>query len=418
MDKKHFDEMVHSLRELMSEIDIYNKKIFLFGHCNATLELIDLLDPKGIKVSGILDNNEAKQNKKYKGIHVYAPRDINKLSGDDPEKESIVLITSRFYSSMLSQLRSLSYTGLVRKLIDYNTYAEYSLSEGTIERMMKREYEGELLVKKLERKYPDHFKVYFPFEALGDIYFALSYWPAFARERGIEHAVFCVAGKVLADVIHMFGDHPVEVYEQKKLDAMIQAALYRHQKNSFIAHQDRPYVVDLFKALYVKKIPLEQIYCCGVYGLSADTEPTSPRVNREIYKDLDDIPEGKAVIFSPYAKSVPLIDPKIWSGAVRYYTHAGYKCFTNVVDDEVPLTGTEALSPSLLELQSVVERAGTFVGIRSGLCDVLREARANKIALYPDYNYCDTKWRAIEMYFIKQFDHNLLAEEGIEWEKL
>ena len=67
---------------------------------------------------------------------------------------------------------------------------------------------------------------------------------------------------------------------------------------------------------------------------------------------------------------------------------------------------------------SVVERAGTFIGIRSGLCDILREAKAEKIALYPDYNYCDTKWKAIDMYHIDQFDHNLLATEEIEWARL
>ena len=96
----------------------------------------------------------------------------------------------------------------------------------------------------------------------------------------------------------------------------------------------------------------------------------------------------------------------------------GYKWYTNVVGDEKPLIGTESISPSLLELRSVVERAGTFVGIRSGLCDVIREAKAKKIALYPDYNYCDTKWKTIEMYWINQFDYNLLATEEIKWATL
>ena len=89
-----------------------------------------------------------------------------------------------------------------------------------------------------------------------------------------------------------------------------------------------------------------------------------------------------------------------------------------MIGDEKPLDRTEAISPSLLEMKSVVERAGIFIGIRSGLCDILREAKAKKIALYPDYNYCDTKWKSIDIYYIDQFDHNLLATEVIEWEKL
>lgn len=418
MEKRQYDEMVESLDGLMTEMDLIKKKIFLFGHCGASLELIDLLETKGLKTKGILDNSEAKQNEVYKDARVYYPAAINDVAGDNPKENSIVLITSRFYASMLSQLRRIGYEGEVRKLIDYNTYADYSLSEETINRMTIREQAGERLTRELEKKYPNHFKVFFPFNALGDIYFTMSYWYAFAEKRGIEKVVFCASSRVLADVVHMFGDYPVEIYEQKILDSMIQAAIYTQDKNSFIAHQDRPYVINLQLALYVKKIPLEQIYCCGVYGLPKDTKPMLPCTNSEEYKDIDSIPEGKSVIFSPYAKSVTALDPKVWEDAVNYYSGIGYKCYTNVVGDEKSLVGTESISPSLLELKSVIERAGTFIGIRSGLCDVIREAKAKKIVLYPDYNYCDTKWKAIEMYWIDQFDHNLLATEEIKWETL
>jgi hypothetical protein len=418
MEKKQYNEMIQNLNELISETDIKNRKIFLFGHCNATLELIDLLETKDIKTKGILDNSDAKQSEEYKEAHVYYPAEINNLAGNNPKEDSIVLITSRFYASMLSQLRGLGYEGPVRKLIDYNTYADYSLTEETVSRMRAREQSGEKFTGELEEKYPHHFKVFFPFNALGDIYFAMSYWYAYAKKRGIDKVVFCAPGKVLADVVHMFGDYPAEVYEQKILDAMIQAAICTRDKNSLIAHQDRPYVVNLQKALYIKKIPLEQIYCCGVYGLPKDTKPMLPCANNETYKDIDSIPAGKSVIFSPYAKSVTALAENVWKKAVSFYTSKGYKCYTNVVGDEVPLSGTEAISPSLFEMKSVIERAGTFVGIRSGLCDVIREVRGKKIALYPDYNYCDTKWKAIEMYYINQFDHNILATEEIRWETL
>ena len=418
MDYNQYREMVISLNELNNEVNLSNYNIILFGHCNATLELFDLLESYNFNVIGILDNSEVKQSEEYKGVHVYYPMDINRLIGSLPKKNSIVLITSRFYASMQRQLRDIGYTGMIRKLVDYNTYADYSLSEETISRMKAREQKGENFINELNQKYPNYFKVFFPFNALGDVYIAMSYWYVFAKERGIDKVVFCTPSKVLADVIRLFGGYMVEIYEQKELDAMIQAALYTHDENSFIAHHDRPYVVNLHKALYIKKIPLEQIYCCGVYGLPKDTKPAIPNFNNEIYKDLYSIPENESVIFSPYAKSVPAIDLKVWDDAVDYYISKGYKCYTNVVGDEKPLAGTEAISPSLLEIKSVIERAGTFIGIRSGLCDVIREAKAKKIALYPDYNYCDTKWKAIEMYWIDQFDYNLLATEEIKWETL
>ena len=402
----------------MTCLFISSKRIFLFGHCNAALELIDLLEAKGFRTTAILDNSGAKQGQEYKGAIVIYPSQIGEMAGDDPAADSVVLIASRFYEAMIRQLRELGYEGPVRKVIDYNTYAEYSLSEETIARMKIRERHGNDLLQKLSGKYDGYFKVFCPFNVLGDIYFMISYWETFAKNRGIDKVVFCALNKTLSDVIHMFGDYSVEIYPQKELDAMIQSVIYTQDKSSFIAHQDRPYVVNLAKALYIKRITLEKIYCCGVYGLPSDTKPSKPRTDLPLYKDIDLIPNGKAVIFSPYAKSVTAIESKVWRDAVAYYKRAGYKCYTNVVGDEKSLGGTEAISPALLEMRSVVERAGTFVGIRSGLCDIIREARAKKIALYPDYNYCDTKWKALEIYHIRQFDHNLVAEQGISWGKL
>ncbi len=418
MEKKLYDEMVNNTNRLDEEMHLSDMSIFLFGHCNATLELIDFLESKGLKAAAILDNSEDKQGQQYKGAVVIWPKQITELAGENASTGSVVLITSRFYASMLNQLRELGYEGPVFKIIDYNSYADYSLSDETIERMAYRERHGNALLIELSEKYPGYFKVFCPFNALGDIYFMISYWEAFAAQRNIGKAVFCVPNKTLSDVIHMFGDYSVEVYEQNELDAMIQSVIYTQDENSFIAHQDRPYVINLSKALYIKKIPLEQIYCCGVYGLPKDTVPAKPEFNRQIYKDIDSIPEGKAVVFSPYAKSVTAIDPNVWKDAVEYYNSAGYKCYTNVFGDEKPLDVTEPISPSLMEMRSVVERAGTFIGIRSGLCDILREADAKKIALYPDYNYSDTKWKAIDMYYLEQFQHNLLATEEIEWAKL
>lgn len=419
MEKRLYEEMVSNLNSIDEEINLADRIIFLFGHCNATLELIDLLETRNLHVSAILDNSRDKLGKVYKGAKVIRPEDISKWVVESEHSDSIVLIVSRFYASMHKQLRELGYEGPVRKLIDYNSYADYSLSTDTISRMTAREKHGEELLAELSDNYPGFFKMFCPFNALGDIYLMASYFPAFAKARDIEKTVFCVAGKALADVIHMFDtSYCVEVYEQKELDAMIQAALYTKDTNSFIAHQDRPYVVNLSKALYIKKIPLEQIYCCGVYGLPKETVAAKPRENLDIYSAIESIPENRAVIFSPYAKSVTAIDDAIWERAVEYYNSAGYKCYTNVIEDEKPLNGTEAISPSLFEMKSVVERAGTFIGIRSGLCDILREAKAKKIALYPDYNYCDTKWKAIDMYYIEQFEHNIVATKEIEWEKL
>ena len=60
----------------------------------------------------------------------------------------------------------------------------------------------------------------------------------------------------------------------------------------------------------------------------------------------------------------------------------------------------------------MAEYMGTFIGIRSGICDVLKEARCRKVALYPDYHYSDTRWKAMDMYALDGWE-NIAVKEGV-----
>lgn len=409
MDQLHYKEMISAFDLLEREGCIQGKKIYLFGHCNATEELADLLLSKEYDPAAILDNNSSKHGNTYRGIMIESPL---KIMDDDPE-QTIVCIVARAYAAMAKQLKKLGYKGQIRKLVDYNSYAEYSLSDETIARMKARERRGQGVLDELGRKYPGCFQVLCPFSALGDIYLMMSYLPHFLQKRKIERCVIGVIGRACAQVVRLFGEYHVEVLSQKDMDETIQAALYTRDENVYIPHQDRPYVVDLFKALYIKRISLEQMYCCGVFGLPADTKPYEPSRFQK-YSGLEQIKQGRAVILSPYAKSVTSLPGSLWEQIVASYSEQGYQCFTNVAGEELPLPGTQPICPAISEIRSVVERAGTFVGIRSGICDVLRTAEARKIALYPDYYYCDTKWKAIEMYHIDGWE-NRLAGDDFEW---
>ena len=411
MDKEHYNEMVSALNVLEQSGELKEKKLYLFGHCNATEELAGLLIERQYKPTAILDNNTAKHGKNYRNIPIEAPQTI--LS-DDQEK-AFVCIVARAYAAMASQLKGLGYKGQIRKLVDYNSYAEYSLSEDTRSRMKRREVQGEEKIRALKKKYPGCFVILCPFAALGDIYFCMSYLQYFLEKRNRRQCVIGVIGSACAQVVNLFGENNVEVFSQKDMDEMIQAALYLGDQGTFIPHQDRPYIVNLSKALYEKLIPLEKIYCCGVFGLLPSTKPCLPTLLQP-YSKLEEIKAGRSVIFSPYAKSVAALNSKVWGQIVEYYLDKGYVCYTNVVGKEKPLPGTYSISPLISEIQSVVERAGLFIGIRSGLCDVIREASCRKIALYPDYQYCDTKWKAIDMYWLDGWE-NIVVEEEFQWNR-
>lgn len=409
MDQLHYREMQENLKELMEEAVLETKKIYLFGHCNATEELADLILRQGYAVSAILDNSCQKHGKEYCGIRIIPPQEILK-----EQENSIVCIASRAYEAMADQLKRIGYSGLVRKVVDYNSFADYSLTEDTRNRMRLRVRRGRACLEKLHVTYPGRLIILCPFMALGDIYLMMSYLPLYLERKQTDCAI-CVAHSSCADVIRLFGAYAVELLSQKQIDETIQAALYMRDMQTFIPHQDRPYIINLHQALYVKKIPLRQIYCSGIFGLPMNTRAEKPAYFRD-YPSLGQIPDGKAVILSPYAKSVTALPTAVWEQIIKDYASRGYRCYTNITGEETPLKGTEAISPSILEIRSVVERAGTFIGIRSGLCDVLELAEAEKIVLYPDYNYCDTNWKAIDMYLMEGWK-NIVVKEGFEWNR-
>lgn len=409
MDKIYEEELKTNLKNCVENGELTDKKVYLFGHCEATLILADILLENGIKCTAIMDNNEIKYGIMYRNIPVQEPD----LILEEDSERVVVLIATRFYESMKAQLRKIGFTGEVRKLVDYNTYAEYSLDEDVVVRKQERLRYGEAVLTSLRNKYPEYFLIFCPFQALGDIYFCMSYLPEFMKKRGIDKCIVCVAGRGCGAVVSLFGDYPVEIFEQRELDAAVQACLYENKNDTFVAHQDRPYVVDLNRALYLKKIPLEKIYCCGVFGLPVETEPVRP-VRWEKYAGNSRIENGRAVILSPYAKSVVALPGNIWEQIIEDYSKKGYQVFTNVVGDEKPLEGTEPIRLKLSEIKSAVEQAGTFIGIRSGLCDVIRTAECRKVALYPDYPYCDTQWKSIDIYAIEGFE-NIVVREGFEW---
>lgn len=411
MEAQYYREMIENCEELIRIGVLPHKKIFLFGHCNATEELADLLERKGYTVTAILDNNPVKYGRQYHEIPIIPPDSVLR----EKVEEVVVCIVTRFYEAMCAQLRELGFFGEVRKLVDYNTYAEYSLSDETIERKRARVEYGKSVIEELQKRYPAHFRIFCPFLALGDVYFCMSYLPEFLKLRGREKYVVCVAGNACAKVVRLFDECPVEVMQQRELDAAIQAELYLQDEDAFIAHQDRPYVVNLHKALYNKKISLERIYCCGVFGLSRETKPTAPKWWKQ-YGNLHTIPENRAVILSPYAKSVTALPSEVWEEIITFYRRQGYQLFTNVAGTEKPLEGTLPVSPEISEMKSAVERAGIFIGIRSGLCDVIRTADCRKIALYPDYNYSDTRWKAIDIYAIDTFE-NIVVKDGFKWKQ-
>lgn len=400
MDQNHEKEMRENLERLSANDAFIEKEIYIFGHCSASEKLADLLIEKGYHVVAFLDNNPAKQGGEYQGIPVISPPEI---TGRDMTR-MLICIVSRAYESMAKQLRELGYPGRVEKLADYNTFAEYSLSWETIARKRERVMRGIQSLERVREAYPHCFLIICPFLALGDVYYTMAYLPYYLEEKKINSYALVTVGRACADVVRMFGCRNLEVLDQKEMDELVQAVLFTGAQDVFISHHDRPYTNSLMRALYVKFIPFEQVYRCGVFGLKPGCLPYVP-VMRKAFHGTNGFRQGKAVILAPYAKSVVGIHKRVWEKIISYYRKKEYQVYTNIVGEETTLPGTEPFTAKLSEFQSAVEQAGTFIGVRSGLCDVIREASCRKIVLFPDCYYSDTKWKVADFFHLEGWEN-------------
>ncbi len=93
--------------------------------------------------------------------------------------------------------------------------------------------------------------------------------------------------------------------------------------------------------------------------------------------------KGKTVILSPYANTFYNIPMQIWTDLAKCLRQSGYMVCTNSAGDHEPvIPGTKRIFFSYRDSVAVCEYAGYFIGLRSGLCDIISSARCRKIILY------------------------------------
>ena len=411
MQQVHYKELQDNIHRLNADMVFKGKNVFLFGFCNATEEAFKMLCDVGVDIEAILDNNRNKQGQFYKDVPIVSPEEVLNIGGN-----SIVCIAARAYTLMKEQLISIGYIGDVIKLVDYDPYSEPSLEPEVVSQKKDRLKRGLGVLDDIKKHYPEKSILLCPYYSLGDVVNALSYYPYYARNCSTDATTVVVIGDSAAEIAYMYGYDDVETFSWKVMTELVQAVLWTKDTCCYIAHNDKPYTVDLGKALYIRKINHEKIYCCGTYGLPITTNPVHPQRFRES-DVIKGIKRGRSVILSPYANSVVLLDEKLWEKIADHYKVKGYDVYTNVVGNEKPIRGTAALAAMISEMIPIVEKAGTFIGIRSGLCDVIKYADCDKYAFYPDTYYRDTKWKLIDVFELDGWT-NVEIVDGMNWEGL
>lgn len=99
--------------------------------------------------------------------------------------------------------------------------------------------------------------------------------------------------------------------------------------------------------------------------------------------------KGRTVVIAPYSTCLGNLGESFWMPIVSDLKRKGYSVCTNCNGDQKPLLGTEGVFIEFKYILNFINAAGYFVGIRSGLCDVVSSCNAKMIVLHP---YHSTQW--------------------------
>jgi len=376
--------------------------VYAFGHTAATEQIRARLGRYEIALTGILDNNRAKQDSSLHGVPVIPPSAVADVS-----LPSVVLIASRFHSEMRQQLLDLGYAGEIIRVGKLSIGTD-TASGGDISR-------GARLLDQLRVAHPERHLVLCPFGALGDVYWALAYFPAFAAARWLPPAGVAVVGEGCRQVARLFGHADVHSLTQVEMDDLVGAVVDGGAQDATIAHHDRPYGDGApVRALDERFVAFTDIYRDLVYKLPAQSRPHAP--SRDTLRQARPtepswarkIPRGRSVLMAPHAKSVVPVPRSFWEHTAERHVSQGDVVATLVHGHEEPVPGTMALEIPISEMLDAVEHAGTFIGLRSGLCDVVHTARARKIHVFPDAYYSTTPYKVADFFALPGWESVVL----------
>ena len=234
-----------------------------------------------------------------------------------------------------------------------------------------------------------------PYVGTGDVYLAAMYMRAYAKKN--QHKEFCavVIGKANYKVASLFGFEYVISITQWEADCLTRLYMVMGAENVQIKimhhHPPQMYCGILENLRNINELSFTDLYLANVFRLDLIKDKQLPTFNysedelKEIMKE-NELKKGKTVIISPYANTLPSLPQWVWENLADKIKKKGYCVCTNIGNPtEQAIKGTIPLRFEFSVSVPLLEMCGYFIGIRSGLCDIISSAKCKKIIIYQPY---------------------------------
>ena len=389
MNRKILHKLYANLDRLVKNGDLADKFIILFGANKPSEITISFLRSRSIQANAIIDNDPFKHNKTLSGVTVYKPDDLLKDLNDN----MIILIASMFYKQMRSSIAK--YNLADAQIVETLYFHEYSLEPEIFKKNADIVIDGWNVYDRIKKTYGDDvFIILNPCPSLGDVYFALSYIDAYIKRCGLKNYIIVTSGGSSVKIAEMLNASNCINISQDENDALLALYTFMDLRDILVVAYNYPYTrlfpYNLSSALLNWGELIREVVLGLKAGVARSTPDKSAMMKDKAFFDNNGLKKGKTVLLAPTAVHALSLPDTFWNILVKKLNGAGYSVRLNVAEDEfINIEGADPLFVPLDDVIPFIETAGLFIGLRNGLCDVLSEASAKKIVIYPDEDYFD-----------------------------
>lgn len=365
------------------------KKAVIFGCTIFARDIRDALRSRGIDIFALLDNNSEKIGKKCLNVDVWLPENFFSQKYED----TVVVVCSKYNHEMRQQLLRLGHNE--KDILDIpvsESCQGLDDSEDDFKSKLQEVRDGITLYERIMSRYANDFYVFLcPYPGTGDIYMACSYFGEYCEQNGIINYIFLVAGENCKKVAELFRIKNIEVISELEKKKLLQAWEFAGNRKM----QMKPLLYwgwRTKKFLYADKYPgitFREMFLYDVFGFDKAKTGLRPFMDKgEKYAvklfEQKGLRKGKTVILSPYAGSfVSEMGKEEWVKIAKELRERDYDVCTNCDGKcEEPVKGTIPIFFPYFEAVSVLEYAGGFIALRSGLCDIVSSADCKMVIIY------------------------------------
>ena len=382
MDNYDKAKLRKRVNKLVRRGTLADKKIVLFGASIFSKEILACLKEHDFSADAVVDNDSRKTGRRCLGMAVQKPEDaLIPFNGNT----IILFISPGFYGEIAAQLEQMGYKNK-RHFIVMNFKIDDSLIIFAF--LTATRLRGLYWYKKIKRGHSKECKIFIaPYTGIGDIYLTGLFFNEYIRRNGITDYVFAVVSNACGKVADMFDIKNVVILPPKISDDIISLEHSTGRNLNIITLNDGWMGDPLQWLRGYKGLNFEKMFRCFVFGFD-DSVPHELPPRKDYGKEIDELFEkyelikSKTVVLSPYSNTLFDLPDDVLETIVEYCKECGYSICTNCAGKEKPIAGTTAVFFPLNQAISFVDAAGYFVGVRSGLCDVISSSGCKKVILY------------------------------------